>query len=162
MVAAAVVELERRRTLTADQQAEQDTLVVVAAGLEACQEFHGIEGRYETELSEATAHLARLANDGPLLGIHVVLGATSRDAWERVWPTQRMTAFNHRFCGQLSQTDSQWLFGDQRATEVEPGGVIQGPRRMGYSDAVSGSQTVFLPHVCGPDLDEALAGLVRS
>lgn len=162
LVGDAVADLDRRRSLSADEQTEQGSLVVVAAGLESLAEFHAVRGRYEPELSVATQNLARLATEGPLLGIHVVMGASSRDAWEQVWPIRQMDLFNHRFYGQLSELDSQRIFGDQRANEVEPGGVIQGPRRMGYTDAVAGSSITFLPYPAGPSLDQALTMIVRS
>lgn len=162
LVQEAVAELERRRAAAADEQAEQDSLMIVAAGLESLAPFHSVDGRYERELSEATQDVARLATEGPIHGIHVVLGMSSRDAWEQVWPIRKMELFNHRFYGQLSGLDSQRIFGDMHANDVEPGGVIQGPRRMGYTDVVAGSSVTFLPYASGTDLDQALASIVRS
>lgn len=161
LVEEALAELERRSRLGPDEQAEQDTLIVAAAGLERLAEFNAVEGRFETELSAATDGLRRLAEKGPSLGIHLVLGASSRDAWEQVWPGGRMQLFNHRFYSQLSELDAQRLFNDLHASEVEPGGHF-GPRRMGYTDAAARQQRIFLPYATGSDLDQALTEIERS
>ena len=87
---------------------------------------------------------------------------TSRAAWNQVWPDKQMNQFTHRFYGQLSETDSHAILGDQQGHRVDSDDLIAGPTRMGYGDATTGAVIRFLPYTAGPGLNDALTNLGRS
>ena len=135
---------------------QADSQACAAAGREP------ISVRSYSKQSEATTALKRLTETGPAYGIHVVCATTSRAAWNQVWPDKQMNQFTHRFYGQLSETDSHALLGDQQGHRVDSDDLIAGPARMGYGDATAGVAIRFLPYVAGPGLGGALTNLGRS
>lgn|GEM_PF-3061982 len=162
LVAEATALLETRVAMDVDALADEDTVVLAAAGLERLREFQSTEGRFGPEPAEAATALKRLTETGPAYGIHVVCATTSRAAWNQVWPDKQMNQFTHRFYGQLSETDSHALLGDQQGHRVDSDDLIAGPARMGYGDATAGVAIRFLPYVAGPGLGGALTNLGRS
>ena len=114
-MAEATTLLETRVAMDVDALADEDTVVLAAAGLERLREFQSTEGCFGPEPAEATTALKRLTETGPAYGIHVVCAMTSRAAWNQVWPDKQMNQFTHRFYGQLSKTDSHALLRDRKS-----------------------------------------------
>lgn len=149
-VAAAMREIEWRTTLSPDQLAEEGPYLLVALGLERTPAFRVVEGRYGAEPSEAGAQLQRVLQEGPVVGVHGVIGFTSRAGWSQVMPTKGRRRFVHRFFQQMSEDDSRELLDSGRGFKVMPPGG-QGPQRAGYENRDSGEHYVFLPYTTEGD-----------
>ena len=162
---AAVTEVARRAALSSDELAGCGPHLVVAAGLERVDPFRTVETRYGPEPSASGQALHRLAPDGPRVGVHVVLGATSRQAWGQVLPDKAARAFQHRFYQQMSEQDANALLESLAPSKVGRAtglGGGTGPRGAGYQDAVAARTEVFMPYVTGPDLTTALRALLTG
>lgn len=161
LLAAAVAELERRLTLAPAERAALGPHFVVGVGLDRRAAFRLVDGTYEAVASPATADLLRLAKEGPDAGVHVVVGFTSRAAWDLVMPVRTARHFAHRVVRQMAESDSLALlestFGNRVNAALSSGEVV-GPDRAGYANRVTGEQSVFLPYLADERLFEALAG----
>lgn len=157
-----VAELERRQGLNADDLFALAPRLVVGVGLERLDPFRMVEERYGPEPSELGRLLLHAAKEGPRIGVHVLLGATSRAAWAQVLPDRAARQFRHRFFGQMSETDAHALFDSGVAARLQAPGVHGGPRRAGYEDRTIRSCVRFLPYVAGSALDEGLTALTGA
>lgn len=151
----ATAELERRAAggLTAEPP-----LLVAAVGLDRVPAFQSTSGRYGPELSESATGLLRLLSEGPMLGIHVTLGFTSRTAFAVVFPGKEAAQFAHRLVQQMSEDDSRRLLDSHFGYGIMPPGV-GGPARAGYTNAADPTRYVFLPYSTAGGTSSALEAL---
>lgn len=159
-IAEAVREIERRGTLAPTELAQQGPYLLVALGLERVPALRVVEGRYGSEPSEAGAKLQRVLKEGPSVGVHGIVGFTSRAAWAQVMPAKGRQRFVHRFYQQMSEDDSRELLDSSRGFRVMPPDG-QGPQRAGYENRDSGEHYVFLPYTTDGDPLAAMAGFLR-
>lgn len=142
---AAVTEVDRRNALDPVALAACGPYLFVALGAERIAAFRVTEGHYGPEQSEAGEKLQRLLKEGPHVGVHGVIGFTSRAAWARVMPDKGRNQFVHRFVQQLSEEDSRVLLDTSFGFKIMPSNA-QGPQRAGYNQSEAGSEVVFLPY----------------
>lgn len=159
-IAEAVREIERRSALTPAELAQQGPYLLVALGPERVPALRVVEGRYGSEPSEAGAQLQRVLKEGPTVGVHGIVGFTSRAAWAQVMPAKGRQRFVHRFYQQMSEDDSRELLDSSRGFRVMPPDG-QGPQRAGYENRDSGEHYVFLPYTTEGDSLGAVAGFLR-
>lgn len=160
LIADAVREIERRSALNPAELAQEGPYLLVALGLERCSALRLVEGRYGSEPSQAGAQLQRVLKEGPSVGVHGVVGFTSRAAWAQVMPAKGHRRFVHRFYQQMSEDDSRELLDSGRGFRVMPPDG-QGPQRAGYENRDSGEHCVFLPYTTDGDPLGAVAGFMR-
>lgn len=159
-IADAVREIERRSALTPTELAQQGPYLLVALGLERVPALRLVEGRYGSEPSEVGTQLQQVLKEGPSVGVHGVVGFTSRAAWAQVMPAKGHRRFVHRFYQQMSEDDSRELLDSGRGFRVMPPDG-QGPQRAGYENRDSGEHCVFLPYTTDGDPLGAVAGFMR-
>lgn len=147
---AALAELDRRAQLDPNALAELGPYLFVALGADRLPALRLVEGRYGVEPSEAGAKLLRLLKEGPFVGVHGVLGFTSRATWAQVMPDKGRRFFVHRFLQQVSEDDSRVLLDTGFGFKISPPGV-PGPQRAGYHQRDAGTETVFLPYTTADD-----------
>lgn len=146
LLAEADAEVNRRLDLDARILAEQPAWWLAGIGLDRLGPFRLTEGRYGPETSETTAQLLRILKDGPAVGVHTVLGFTSRGLWERVFQRQHRSLFAHRFLQQMAEDDSFALVDSGFAHKIDLPDE-QGPVRAGYVDVQKGRAQPFLPYL---------------
>ena len=161
---AAVAEIDRRAALDPVALSELGPYLFVILGADRVPALRRVEGRYEMGPSEAGQKLERLLKEGPFVGVHGVVGFTSRAVWSQVMPEKGRRQFVHRFVQQVSEDDSRLLLDSAFGFKVMPPGV-GGPQRAGYVNRDSGAETVFLPYTTAgrtlDDLGEFFAGGAR-
>lgn len=151
---AAVAELDRRAVLDPIALSELGPYLFVIVGADRVPALRRVEGRYEMGPSEGGQKLERLLKEGPFVGVHGVVGFTSRAVWSQVMPEKGRRLFVHRFVQQVSEDDSRLLLDSTFGFKVMPPGV-GGPQRAGYANRDSGAETVFLPYTtAGRPLDD--------
>lgn len=158
----AITELEHRTGLDMDELAECGPFLVVACGLQRLASFRVVEGRYETEASEAGRLLVRALRDGPNLGVHVLLGFESRSQLDEVLPPKSSRHFEHRFVRQMNEPDSRALLDNAFGNRIKPpvqGAAVIGPDRAGYSNRTTNQETVFMPYIADDQLVPQLTAL---
>lgn len=145
-----VAELERRRGLREAELAGEPSLIVLMTELDRVEGLRRRIGGAGLATGERSLRLARLANEGASLGLHLVLSFESLRALSSVMDERRVLAqFRHRVALPMCEDDSHVFVRGRGAARLRP--VGDRPTLALYADALTDRAVRFVPFSSAQD-----------
>lgn len=149
-------ELDRRKGLSDLELAAEKSVIIVVTEPDRVQALQRQGVGLSAVDSPAGAKLRKLYQEGPLLGVHVVISAGSAAGLWQIVDRRTVELFRHRICLQIDEKASYDLLGNARAANLNRDQPK--PVRALVHDQQRNAETVFKPYVChGDDLGIVLS-----
>jgi len=138
-------EIDRRKTLSSQEQARQPEVFFVAAELNRVAQLRQRMGAYGMEPSPLAEKFANIFAEGPALGIHCSLNFSSVSAMSSVVDQRRgLIHFKHRIATQMSEDASHTFVRSRIAARLQQEGPI--PVNAVYFDVDADNWVRFKPY----------------
>jgi S-DNA-T family DNA segregation ATPase FtsK/SpoIIIE len=142
-------ELDRRKGLSDLELASEKSVIVVVTEPDRVQALQRQGVGLSSVDSPAGAKLRKIYQEGPLLGMHVVISAGSAAGLWQVIDRRTVELFRHRICLQIDEKASYDLLGSARAANLNRDHPK--PVRALVYDQQRNAESVFKPYVCHGD-----------
>jgi S-DNA-T family DNA segregation ATPase FtsK/SpoIIIE len=139
-------ELDRRRGLSEDEIANTPSIFVVMTELERIEDLRRTSSSYGAlAASPLGEKLGRLCEEGPSLGVHLILSFSAvRSMTSVVGERRELDNFRHRVALQMSEDESHTLVRSRKASQLQDEGPV--PICALYVDKESEKVVRFKPY----------------
>lgn len=146
VITSLIDELDRRQGLSEDQVANTPSIFAVMTELDRTEDLRRTSSSYgATAASPLGEKLARLYEDGPALGIHLILSFSGvRPMASVVGERRELDNFRHRVALQMSEDESHTLVRSRQASQLQNEGPV--PICALYVDKESEKAVRFKPY----------------
>jgi S-DNA-T family DNA segregation ATPase FtsK/SpoIIIE len=153
-------ELERRKTLEDAELSSEKSILVFLTEPDRVQSLQRQGVGLAATDSPAGSKLKKIYHEGPLLGIHVVIGAGGAANLWQVIDRRVVELFRYRVCLQIDEKSSYDLLGSGKAANLnrnEPR-----PIRALLYDQVRHTEVIFKPYPCASDTTKGIVADVQQ
>src|SRR5262249_43016983 len=134
----------RRRAQSEEELLHEPSVFLFIADADRVRALARRDGEYGLEDSELGIRLALALNEGPAVGVHVVLGFSGFMPMTRTLDAKRLDQFRHRVALQAGEDDSFGLVRSRKAAQLQAHG--QTPIVALYCDMIGGGESRFKPY----------------
>lgn len=142
-------ELDRRKGLSELELAAEKSVIIMVTEPDRVQALQRQGAGLSAVDSPAGAKLRKLYQEGPLLGMHMVISAGGAASLWQVLDRRMVEIFRHRVCLQIDERASYDLLGNAKAANLNRDQPK--PVRALVHDQQRNAETVFKPYVCHGD-----------
>lgn len=155
-----VAEIDRRLVADENDLIAMPTWLLMISGADRVTQLLKTQSKFGTPVNSGDGEkLARIYQEGPAVGIHLIISFPGAAPLAQVLGRDQLDRFKHRVATQMSESDSFLILGKDRASKLQKDAST--PIMAAFQDV---SRTkVFKPYVSNPQISwEQQIGFVRE
>lgn len=155
-----VAEIDRRLVADENDLIAMPTWLLMISGADRVTQLLKTQSKFGTPVNSGDGEkLARIYQEGPAVGIHLIISFPGAASLAQVLGRDQLDRFKHRVATQMSESDSFLILGKDRASKLQKDAST--PIMAAFQDV---SRTkVFKPYVSNPQISwEQQIGFVRE
>ncbi len=159
-IATAFNEMKKRQQMAESKQIKLPSIIVMLVEPDRVAALHRIANDYDFDDSMLGQSLRQLLDEGPMVGIHIIVSFVSLGAAKNIMQERHLqVVFRHKVAMQMSEDDSYDLLGSPKATKVQAEGSR--PISALLVDSQNDKTVLFSPYTIRTQTSESLLDQVE-